>query len=308
MKIVIAGASGLIGRRLVAAFRSRGDSVSVLVRGPKTHEDQIPWNPNRGELDSRALEGVDALVHLSGESIAGGRWTRAVKTAILESRVKSTALLSSRILACANPPRTFVVASAIGVYGDRGDELLDELSAHGKGFLPEVGVQWEQASTLLESGDVRVARMRLGIVLAKEGGALAKMWLPFSLGLGGVVGPGTQYMSWVHIDDAVEAFVRAVDDSRYRGAINVVSPTPITNREFTKAFGKALGRPTLVPLPAMLVSLLFGEMGRELLLGSTRVAPAVLRRHGFVFQFPAVDAALAALVSGNKSERSSSGS
>jgi uncharacterized protein (TIGR01777 family) len=274
--IAVSGSSGLVGTALVNALTAGGASVTRLGRS---------FAP--GDFD-----GIDAVVHLAGENIAGRRWSAAQKQRIRDSRVLGTRSLAETLGGLDSPPRVLVCASAIGFYGSRGDELLDESSRPGDGFLPETCVEWESASAAAEQAGIRVVRLRIGLVLAAEGGALPRMLTPFKLGLGGRVGDGRQYMSWIALEDLVAVVRRALDDDALAGALNAVAPGPVTNAEFTAVLGRVLRRPTLFPLPAFVVSLLFGEMGRELLLGSTRVVPRRLVDAGFRFRCPDLEAAL----------------
>lgn len=290
MKVVVSGASGLIGSALVPALRADGHEVIRLVRRESSGADEIRWDPAAGELDAARLQGVDALVNLSGEYL-GKRWTEARKRAILDSRVESTDLLA-RTAAALDPPPALVVASAVGLYGDRGDEILTEESPPGSGFLADVVRAWEGAADPARQAGVRVVNLRQGIVLAKEGGALKSMLLPFKLGVGGRVGSGKQWWSWVATDDLVAAYAYALR-SDIDGAVNVTSPNPATNGQFTKALGSVLRRPTIFPVPALAARALFGEMGDAMLLGGQRVLPARLLDAGFEFSAPTIDAGLA---------------
>ena len=296
MKILVSGSTGLVGSALVPVLRSDGHEVIRLVRRPSAalgpEDATIQWNPETGELDGSRLEGIEAVVHLAGENIAARRWTAAQKARIRDSRVRGTALLSDRLANLAQPPATLVAASAIGFYGDRGDELLNEDSPSGNDFLSEVCRQWEAASLPAEEKGIRVVRLRLGIVLSPRGGALAKMLLPFKLGAGGKIGSGQQTMSWIALDDAVGALCRALVDSNLSGPVNAVAPNPATNLEFTKTLGRVLSRPTLFPMPGFAARIAFGEMAEALLLGSTRVEPRRLADCGYSFQYPTLEAAL----------------
>lgn len=284
-RIAVSGASGLIGSRLCELLAEAGWLVAPLVRRPpRPGSAEIHWNPAGGEVDATGLRGIEAVVHLAGENIAGGRWTAARKALIRDSRVVGTTLLSQCLASLDPPPRVLVSASAIGFYGDRGDEPLDETSPPGNGFLPEVCRAWEAATAAARGAGVRVVNLRIGVVLAAEGGALAKMLGPFKLGLGGQLGNGRQYMSWISRDDLVRAIVHALERDDLRGPINAVAPQPVTNADFTAALGRVLGRPTLAHVPALAVRALFGEMGRDLLLASTRVVPRRLEQSGFVFR------------------------
>ncbi len=292
MRVLISGASGLVGSALVPSLEAAGHRVRRLVRQRCEEPDAAFWDPAAGTLDAGALDGVDAVVHLAGESIAAGRWSAEVKRRILESRVEGTGLIAEELAALEAPP-ALVAASAIGYYGDRGVEPMDEESPSGEGFLAEVCRRWEAAAQPARDAGSRVVHLRIGMVLSRRGGALQRMLTPFKLGLGGTVGDGRQFMSWIHLDDLVAVIEHALADGELAGAVNAVAPQPVSNREFTRTLGRVLGRPTLVPVPAPLVRLAFGEMGSELLLASTRVVPARLEGAGFAFRFPELEAALA---------------
>lgn len=293
-RAVVSGASGLIGSALVDFLASRGYRVARLVRRPAAGGGaEIAWDPARGIVDSDALEGADAVIHLAGKNIAG-RWNAAVKREILESRTAGTRLLASALAALRRPPRVLVSASAIGYYGDRGDRTVTEDSPPGAGFLPDVAKAWEAAAQPAVEAGIRVVHPRIGIVLSARGGALAQMLMPFRLGLGGVIGSGRQHMSWIALDDVVAALEHLAFGSALSGAVNVVAPHPVTNREFAATLGRVLGRPTMVPLPAFMVRLVFGEMGQALLLEGARVLPTRLEASGFRFRYPRLEEALRA--------------
>lgn len=297
LSIAVSGSSGLVGRSLVAHLRAEGHAVHAVVRTPVTNDQTaILWNPERGTIDSARLNPLDAVVHLGGASIAGGLWTSKRRDLIASSRVRSTGLLATTLAACSRPPPTFISASAIGYYGDRGDELLSEDSHPGQGFLSDTCRMWEAATEPAAKAGIRVVNLRIGLVLSRSGGALRAMLRPFRLGLGGTLGSGRQYVSWITLDDLVRVVEAALIDQRLRGPVNAVAPNPVTNREFTKALAAALRRPAVLPVPAWVVRLLLGDMGRELLLASTRVRPARLEAIGFAFEHPDVAAALAALL------------
>jgi len=292
MNILVTGSSGLIGSSLVPFLTAGGHRVTRLVRSqPKPGEMAIRWDPDAGALDAKSLEGVEAVVHLAGESIAE-RWTAEKKRRILDSRVKGTRLLSDTLARLETPPKVLVCASAIGYYGDRGEEMLTEDSAAGSGFLAEVCRDWEGAAEPARIKGIRVVHLRFGMVLSPAGGALAKMLPPFRLGLGGPLGHGRQYVSWIAIDDAVGAIQHAINVEALQGPVNAVAPSAVTNQQFTKTLGKVLGRPTLLPMPAFAARLMFGEMADELLLASARVHPTKLLSTGYVFRYPDLEAAL----------------
>lgn len=290
MRILISGAGGLVGSALTPALAAAGHEVARLVRRPASAENEVSWDPARGELDAAALDGFDAVVHLAGESIAG-RWGERRKARILTSRVDGTRLLAETLAAAQSPPVALICASAIGFYGDRGEKELDEESASGDGFLAEVCRRWESAADAARER-ARVVHLRLGMVLSAHGGALGKMLPPFRFGLGGVVGSGSQWVSWIAIDDLTAAVIHLLGDASLVGPVNLVASRPVTQRALTETLGRVLRRPTLVPMPAPVVWLAFGEMGRELLLASTRVVPRQLLESGFDFRFPELEDAL----------------
>jgi hypothetical protein len=245
--------------------------------------DCLRWAPERNELDVRALDGVEAVVHLAGESIAGGRWTSARKDAILGSRIGTTRFLAERLAAMKRPPRVLISASAVGYYGDTGDRIVTEQDSAGAGFLADVCAQWEEATEPARRAGIRVVNVRIGVVLTPKGGALARMLLPFRLGAGGPLGNGAQFMSWITVDDLVRAIHHAICNESLVGAVNAVAPQVVTNRTFARTLGRVLRRPALVPTPALLLRAALGEMADELLLTSTRVAPAKLMESKFEF-------------------------
>jgi uncharacterized protein (TIGR01777 family) len=267
--------------------------VVRLVRRSPRGDDEIGWDPAAGELDSASLEGMDAVVHLSGENLASGRWTEARKSRLRDSRVATTRLLAQTLATLERRPRVLVSASAVGYYGSRGENWITESSPPGDDFLARLTVDWETAAEPAAEAGIRVVHPRSGIVLSPEGGALGKMLLPFKAGLGGVVGPGTQYMSWVALDDVVAAVHHALVHDALEGPFNLVSPEPVTNREFTKTLGDVLGRPTLVPVPAFALRLALGEeMANSTLLASNRARPEKLLATGYDFRFPTLEGAL----------------
>lgn len=301
MKIIVTGSTGLIGKALVKSLLARGDKVTCLVRRESTTErvagiNEVVWNPARGELNAASLEGHDAVVHLAGESIAEGRWDDEKKRRIRESRVMGTKLIAETISKLDAPPRVFACASAIGYYGDRGEEILTEESKSGEDFLSGVCRDWESATEAAKARGLRVVLMRFGIVLSAEGGALAKMLLPFKFGVGGKVGSGEQYMSWIALDDVVGAIEHVIEHTELAGPVNVVAPQPVRNSEFTKTLGNVLGRPTFFAVPAFGARLAFGEMADALLLSSARVEPARLQTTNYQFKFPELISALTHLL------------
>lgn len=292
MKVLVSGSTGLVGSALVPFLVSGGHEVVRLVRGrPAPGVVAVPWDPQAGTIAAAQLEGFDAVVHLAGENIAG-RWTTAKKARIRSSRVEGTRLLADALAGLKRPSRTLICASAIGYYGNRGDELLREDSPPGAGFLAEVCREWEGAARPAAEKGIRVVHLRIGVVLSPAGGALAQMLTPFKLGLGGRIGSGNQYMSWIAIDDLIGAFHHALITESLRGPVNAVAPRPMTNLEFTKTLGRVLGRPTLFPMPAFAARLAFGEMADELLLASARVEPTKLASSGYRFRAPELEGAL----------------
>jgi hypothetical protein len=291
--IALSGASGLVGRRLSTFLSTGGHAVRRLVRPPARPGPQdIRWNPNAGELDAWALEGLDAVVHLAGENVAEGRWTKARKADLRASRIESTRLLSQALAGLRRKPRVLICASAVGIYGDRGETPLDERSAPGEGFLAELCQAWEAAADPARQAGIRVVHLRLGTVLAREGGALGKLALPFSLGLGGRIGNGRQAISWMAAEDVVGAIYQALFDPRLAGPVNAVAPQPVTNAQFTRVLARLMSRPALLPLPALAVKLGLGEMGEALLLKGGRVHPARLQAVGFPYLYGNLQAAL----------------
>jgi len=285
------GASGLIGRALVPHLRAAGHEVIRLVRRPAAATDERAWEPGR-DLDPAVLAGVEAVVNLSGANLAERRWTEERKRQLRDSRLEPTRVLARAIAGMAAPPRVLVSSSAVGYYGDRGREALTEQSPPGEGFLARLCVEWEQATEPAEAAGIRVVHTRSGIVLSAAGGALAMMLTPFKAGVGGILGPGSQYMSWIAMDDLLAAVTRVLTDESLRGAVNTVAPSPVTNRQFTHALGRVLRRPTVVPVPAFALRLRFGEMADEALLASTRAMPHRLAQAGFGFRSPELEPAL----------------
>ncbi len=282
----------MVGGALSAMLKREGHQVTHLVRRPASGEGECPWNPGAGTIDAGALEGLDAVVHLAGESIASGRWNAAQKARILNSRVQGTRLLSETLAALKNRPAVLVSASAIGYYGDRGAEEVDESSAPGTGFLAEVCQAWEAATQPAQAAGIRTVSPRIGVVLAREGGALPRMLLPFRLGLGGRLGSGTQYMSWISLEDLLGILRFALDSTALSGPVNAVAPNPVTNAEFTRVLARTLRRPALFPAPAFAIRLALGEMGQELLLSGARVLPRKLPDAGYSFRHAELASAL----------------
>lgn len=294
MKILITGASGLVGGKLIPVLETKGHEIYKLSRSsPKTDRD-IQWDAYAGFADEEfaKLEGIETVVHLAGENVAGGSWTDERKKRIRDSRVKGTRTLVDALRRLESPPKIFVSASAIGFYGSRGDEILTEESEAGEGFLSEVCQEWEAEGDKAKEFGARVVHPRIGVVLSKDGGALEKMLTPFKFGVGGTVGSGDQWMSWVTIDDLVKMIVFAIENENLKGAFNATAPNPVQNEEFTDTLGKVLHRPTIIPVPAFGIKLLFGEMGEKLLLEGTRVLPKKLEDAGFEFVHPHLEKAL----------------
>lgn len=294
MRILITGASGLIGKALQRSFAGKGYEMLLASRSEAKDENHIQWNPDTGfaDADLIRLEGLDAVVHLAGESISALRWSDEKKKAIRDSRVFGTRSMIETFDKLERKPGTFISGAAIGYYGDRGDEVMTESSPAGKTFLADISKEWEAESRRAEDLGIRTVLLRTGIVLSKDGGALATMVTPFKLGVGGVVGSGKQWMSWISLDDVVGIINFVLENESVRGAINVTAPNPVTNEEFTKTLGSVLYRPTFLPLPEFAVHMVFGEMGDALLLDSTRVVPKRLLDAGYEFQFTDVKAAL----------------
>jgi len=291
MKIAIAGASGLVGKALTPLLEAEGHDIVRLVRNsPKAGE--IEWHPNQDSIDPAKLQEFDAIINLAGENVAEGRWTEEKKKRIHDSRVHGTHLLSEAIAKLTTKPRAFLCASATGIYGDRGDETLNEQSESGGGFLAGVCREWEMATEPAHRAGVRVVNLRFGPILARVGGMLEKMLMPFKMGLGGKIGSGKQYISWVGIEDAVAAIKLALSDESIHGPLNVVSPKPVTNERFTRALGEVLSRPTVMAMPAFAARLAFGEMADEMLLVSQKVIPKKLQAAGFQFEYSDLETAL----------------
>jgi uncharacterized protein (TIGR01777 family) len=291
--VAVSGSTGLVGSALVASLAADGYQIKRLVRHqPTSSSGDVLWDPASGRVDGDALAGVDVVVHLAGENIAAGRWTKKQKERIRASRVEGTRLLCEALAWLDNKPRAVICASAIGYYGNRGGELLDEQSSPGKGFLSEVCQAWEAASEPARDAGIRTVNLRIGVVLSPDGGALRKMLTPFKMGVGGVIGSGHQMMSWIALDDVIGALRHVLANNALSGPVNAVAPRAVTNREFTKTLGRVLHRPTIFPMPAFAARLAFGEMGDELLLSSTRVRPSRLNETGYMFQYSELEAAL----------------
>ncbi len=294
MKILITGASGLVGGKLIPVLESKGHDIYKLSRSKAKNADEIQWDAYEGFTDEEfaKLESFDAVVHLAGDNVAGGSWTDEKKQSIKDSRVKGTRTLVDALKKVENPPKIFVSASAIGFYGNRGDEILTEESPKGEGFFPEVCSEWEAEGDRAQEFGARVVLPRIGVVLSKDGGALEKMLTPFKFGVGGTIGSGDQYMSWIAIDDLIGIIVFALENKNLNGAVNATAPNPVTNEKFTDTLGTVLHRPTIIPVPSFGIKLLFGEMGETLLLEGCRVIPEKLKNAGFEFEFSDLENAL----------------
>jgi uncharacterized protein (TIGR01777 family) len=296
MKVVMTGSTGLVGSALVRSLETAGHGVTRLLRPASRAQvgaaDVGAWDPAAAHVDSAALEGRELVVHLAGDNIASGRWTAVKKARIRASRVEGTRVLCEAIAKLSQPPKTVICASAIGYYGDRGEEILDESSAPGEGFLASVCREWEAAAQPATECGCRVVLLRIGVILSPLGGALARMLLPFKLGAGGKIGNGKQYMSWISLDDIVEVVQHAMVTEDLRGPVNAVAPNPVTNLEFTKSLGRILSRPTLFSMPSPVARLAFGEMADAALLASTRVEPLKLKETGYKFRHPELAGAL----------------
>lgn len=296
LTVAVTGATGLIGSALVASLRANGHDVRRLVRTTgDAQPGDVAWHADAPTMDPRALEGCDAVVHLAGAPIAQ-RWTSAHRRDILESRVRGTSLLARTIAAMTHKPRVVLSGSAVGYYGDRGDERLDERSTAGADFLASVVTAWEHAATPIAAAGARLVLLRTGIVLSTAGGALAKLLLPFRLGVGGPMGSGRQWMSWITLADHVRAMEHALSTDAVQGPVNLVTPNPVQNAAFAETLGAVLGRPAIIPTPAFALKLMFGEMAEATILSGQRIAPRALERSGFTFSTPQLEPALRAVL------------
>jgi uncharacterized protein (TIGR01777 family) len=289
-RILVSGVSGPIGTALLPSLKTRGYEIIRLVRGTATADHQIAWDPGR-PIAPETVSGFDAVVHLAGESIVG-RWTVEKRGKIRDSRVAGTTALAAALAQAKDKPHVFACSSAIGFYGDRGSEVLNEESAPGTGFLPDVCIEWEAATKAAVHAGIRTVQMRTGIVLSPKGGALGKMLTPFKMGVGGKIGDGQQWMSWIDVQDMVGAIHHVLKSDLLQGPVNLVAPRPVTNEEFTKTLASVLSRPAIFPVPAFVVKTAFGEMGETLLLGSQRVEPTQLVMSGYPFRFSSLRASL----------------
>lgn len=291
MVIAVSGSSGLIGSALAGALEARGHTIKRLVRRPARRSDEISWDPAREQLDARALEGVDAVINLAGENLAR-RWTAGARDRIRSSRVNGTTMLARALAAMPTKPRVMLSASAVGIYGNRGDEILDESSTLGNDFLASVCKDWEGATAPAADAGIRVVHLRTGIVLSRREGVLAKLLLPFRLGLGGRLGDGRQWMSWIALTDLVAALAFLLRAEAVSGAVNLVAPNPVMNAEFARTLAHVLGRPAVFPVPRFALTLLFGQMAEDTILSSQRVRAGRLLDNGFKFKLPTLDEAL----------------
>lgn len=289
MKIIITGASGFIGSALVPFLQSKGHTVVPLARKSSKDSNGSNWDPDKGDVDLSLLEGADAVINLSGESIAKQRWSTVVKSRLRRSRLHATRTLVETFDKLKNPPKLFINASAVGFYGNRGHELLGEDSPGGTGFLSELAREWETLASRAQNDKTRVVLTRFGAVLDPSGGALQKMLVPFSKGLGGPLGDGTQYMSWVALEDVIGAISFILENSTLKGPINIVAPNPVTNKEFTNVLAGALNKKPFFHVPAFALNLLVGEMAKEVLLISERAVPAKLLQAGYTFKYPSLE-------------------
>jgi len=284
MKVLVSGSSGFIGSALIPYLQDKGFDVSRLIRKKIQSQIDIFWDPENGILERESVEGFDVIINLCGENIVG-RWTQKKKNRIKTSRINTASLISKTISELTNPPKLFISASAVGFYGNRGDEVLNEKSAIGKGFLAEVSNEWETAAKVNVNSGTRVVLLRSGLVLGKNGGALKQMLTPFKLGLGGMLGDGKQYWSWIALDDTLGSIFHIVNTDSIQGPVNIVAPDPVTNKEFVHILSEVLKRPALFHMPGFIVRSIFGEMADEGLLSSTRVYPAKLTESGYKFNY-----------------------
>ncbi len=301
MRILVTGATGMIGSELVPFLLSHSHEVRRLTRRPSEKSD-IGWNPDSGSLESGEIEGFGAVIHLAGENIASGRWTVARKKRILDSRKDGTLLLCQKLARLVAPPRALVSVSGVNVYPDHTGRVFDETGPAGEGFLALVCREWEAATSPARNAGIRVINLRLGVVLGPGGGALAKMLPIFRLGLGGRIGHGRQHMSWIAIDDLLEVLNFCLSDERIEGVVNAVAPQTVSNRDFTRALAKALGRPAIFPVPAIMIKLLFGQMGDETILSDLQVYPKKLLEHGYEFRHQSLSDSLQKMLYRHRTE------
>lgn len=298
MKVLVTGATGLVGSELGPFLTRHGHEVYRLTRSTPREARDIAWNPSTNEIPKARIDGSDVVIHLAGENIAGRRWNAKFKQELRDSRIDSTRFLCETLAKLEQKPKTLLCASAVGYYGDRGTDWLNETSAAGHGFLPDLCRDWEDACQPARDAGIRVVQMRFGIILSAKGGPLTKMLTPFRMGAGGIIGSGNQYWSWVSIDDVVGAIIFCINQPNLSGPVNVTAPCPVTNHDFTKTLGAVLHRPTIIPMPALAARYAFGEMADALLLASARVMPNRLSESGYRFQFPTLEPALKHLLAG----------
>lgn len=302
MRVVVSGSSGLIGTSVVQALRARGDEVTTLVRRSPVGSGEAGWDPADGSIDTSAVEGADAVIHLAGAGIGDKRWSTSRRREIVSSRVQSTSLLARTVARLGRTPAVMVSASAVGFYGDRGGEELTEDSTPGRGFLADVCQAWEDATEPAAQAGVRVVRLRSGVVLSARGGALGRQLPLFRVGLGGRLGTGRQWLSWISLPDEVGAVLHALDVEALRGPVNATAPAPATNRDFTRALGRVLHRPTVLAVPGVALRMALGaDLASEMVLASQRVLPTRLTETGFGFDHPDLDTALTAVLGGGAS-------
>lgn len=301
MKVLVTGATGLVGSELVPFLSRQGHDVYRLTRSKPREANDISWDPLRGQIPKARIEGSEVIIHLAGENIAARRWNAKFKEQLRQSRIEGTRLLCESLAALETKPKTLICASATGFYGDRGTDWLNETSAPGMGFLPDLCREWEAACKPAIAGGIRVVNLRIGVVLSGKGGALTKMLTPFRLGAGGVMGSGNQYWSWITVDDLIGVIDFCIQHEKLVGPINATTPSPVTNYEFTKTLGSVLGRPTIFPMPALVARALMGEMADALLLASGRVMPNRLSESGYRFLYPSLEPALKHLLAPSKS-------
>lgn len=294
MKLIVTGSHGFLGSHLVQRFRQEGNRVVALVRGESQGPNEISWHPQKGEIDAKELEGVDAVIHLAGRNIVDARWNEKIKREIWESRIQGTKLLAEAVAMLTQPPRVFISASAIGFYGDRGEERLDEGSPRGEGFLARLCEAWEAATAKVTQRGIRVVNVRTGLVLSQAGGVLAKMLPIFKRGLGGRLGSGQQFISWITLEDYLRAIEFLLRKEMLSGPVNVVTLNPVTNAAFINTLAAAVQRPAFLHVPAFLLKLAAGEMAQELFLASAQVIPRRLTEAGFAFLHPTLPEGLAA--------------
>jgi uncharacterized protein len=292
MKVLVTGASGFIGSAVMRALREAGhEAVALVRRTPRPGAAEVQWDP-AGAIEGEKFSGADAVVHLAGESVAGGRWNAERKARILNSRVQGTQTVAVSMVRATPRPRVLVAASANGIYGDTGDSVVTEATPPGSSFLADVGRQWENATRAAGDAGIRVVNLRFGMVLSRTGGALPRMLLPFRMGVGGRLGDGRQWMSWITLDDVVALIMHALTNQSLRGPVNAVAPLAVTNADFTRVLGAVLHRPTIFPVPAFMVRAAFGQLADELLLASNRAVPQAALASGFKFRYPEIKGAL----------------